>query len=82
MPSGSTPSGTDVSASTLCHRANAAVASADHDGIDLAALGLRKRPLGGAMQALAFDESDLGGDAMLRQGCGEAGSAHRRQASG
>ena len=54
-----------------CHRANAAVASADHDGIDLAALGLRQRPLGGAMQAFAFDESDLGGDAMLRQGCGE-----------
>ena len=25
------------------------------------------------MQALAFDEPDLGGDAVLRQGCDEAG---------
>ena len=56
------------------HGANAAVASADHDGIDLAALGLLDRPLGVARRLFAFHEFDGRRHAAMRQTLRRAGS--------
>ena len=49
-------------------RAEAAVAPADHDGVDLSALGLLESRLGGRVQVITLDELDSGDDAMLREG--------------
>src|SRR5680860_750044 len=47
-----------------CRGAHAAVASANHNSVDLAALGAHERALDSVVQSFAFDEADIGLDVM------------------
>ena len=64
------PTGISVSGEHARDRSDAAVAAADHHGVDLFFLGLAQGPLGACFQLRAGKKFQRRGDAMVREGSG------------